>query len=72
MTGIISAMKLLKEPCIIDLYTHAMFYRRSKPERKENIYKFRPIGRHPDLFEKINVLLKEKQHILNIHITGKN
>lgn len=72
LTGITSAIELLKESCIIDLYTHAMFYQRTKADCRENIYKFRPVGKHPDLLEKIDELLKEKQHILNIHITDKN
>lgn len=37
LTGIISAIELLKEPCIIDLYTHAMFYQRTKADCRENI-----------------------------------
>lgn len=69
--GIIEGIKLLKEPCNINLYTHVIFFKRSKESRIKDEYKFRPIGTHKDLLEELDKLITDNNHILNIYIGGK-
>jgi hypothetical protein len=69
--GIIEGVKLLKEPCIINLYTHASFFDRTKDQKRNEDYMFRPVGTHKDLLVELEQLLNNNDHILNINIGGK-
>lgn len=68
-TAIIEGLKLLKEPCLVNLYTHTGFFRRDKESIKNNDYTFRPVGTHRDMLEIIDNLLKDGSHELNVIIT---
>ena len=71
ITGLIEAIKLLKEPCIINVYTHTLYFQRNKVARKNNDFSFRAVGTYQELLEELDAELKKGNHILNTIISGK-
>ena len=71
LIGIIEGVKKLKEPCIINLYTHAIFFNRTKKDRKEGKYNLTTKGTHEDLLIELDKLITENKHDMNINIGGK-
>ena len=62
--GIIEGVKMLKEPCIINLYTHAAFFYRTKEQKRNDDYTFSPVGTHEDLLLELDQLLNDDKYIL--------
>lgn len=66
ITGLIEAIKLLKEPCIINVYTHTLYFQRNKIARKNNDFSFRAVGTYQELLEELDKVVQMKKEIIEL------